>query len=186
MTTAIAEQLASKGVIPRNVKFQMALAEFQNNGGEYGVALAMLNAAYGRVASGGTGSPKDQSVTDASSTDRSAGHSIDADVVKASVPVAANKPGHAKRGLRAISAVQDTVSRSLFDTTVLPDGRRLRDVRWSELPELATKYRRLSRIFMAIRNVGTPADTSVTVDQVINEDRLLQIVNAVEAVNDIA
>jgi hypothetical protein len=193
MTTAIAEQLASKGVIPRNVKFQLALAEFQNNGGEYGVALAMLNAAYGRGAAPrqnddeghSTGADKAKAAMLPSSPDRSAGQRSYADKASAVVPVAANKPGHAKRGLHAIGAVQAAVSKSLFDTTLLPDGRRLRDVRWSELPELATRYRRLSRIFMAVHNHAQPVNPDDTLDQIVSEDGLAQIISAVELTNDI-
>lgn len=208
MTTAIAEKLAEKGIIPRNVRLQLALAEFQNNGGEYGVALAMLNSAYGRgsrgrsfVADGHAGgaaaSPTndgegrigdaDEAVLRMSSpsTNRSAGPDIIAEKAVVLMPVAANKPGHAKRGLKSIRAVQSTVSKSLFDSTILPDGRRLREVRWSECPILASKYRRLSRVLMAIHNVGTPSDPTATVDQIVNEDRLQEIVSAVEVVNDI-
>lgn len=207
-TTAIVEQLEARGVVPRNVKFQMALAEFQNNGGTYGVALAILNAAYGRGAEADHDLPNGQRVTadaplqnddagqgrhadkashdvSASSANRSTGLQTIAGKASESQPVAANKPGHARRGLTAIGAVQGTVSKSLFDTTLLPDGRRLRDVRWSECPTLASKYRRLSRIFMAVHHHATPADPNATLDEIVNEAGLSEIINAVERVNDL-
>lgn len=207
-TTAIAEKLEARGVVPRNVKFQIALAEFQNNGGEYGVALAMLNAAYGKGSEGrghpafgfqdGANAPlqnddagqticadEAEEMSLASSPNRSTGQRAPADKADHPLPVAANKPGHAKRGLIAIGSVQAAVSKSLFDTTLLPDGRRLRDVRWSECPALASKYRRLSRIFMAVHNHGKPADPDATLDQIVSEEGLSEIINAVERVNDL-
>ena len=36
------------GFIHHNVEFQLSIARFQKAGGEYGVGLAMFNAAYGR------------------------------------------------------------------------------------------------------------------------------------------
>lgn len=208
MTGAIAEQFEANGITARNVALQIAIAKFQNNGGTYGVALAMLNAAYGKGGEAEPVLPKGQPLSAGASPQndgaghsgraaeangappspsavRSAGQGALADA-RALMPVAAKLPGHARRGLRAIGAVQETVSRSLFDTTTLPDGRRLREVRWAELPELAGKYRRLSRVFMAIHHVGTPADPSVTVDQIVNEERLSEIVANVERINDIA
>lgn len=46
--TALAKALNDKGIVQINVDLQIAIAKFQNNGGQYGVALAMLDAAYGR------------------------------------------------------------------------------------------------------------------------------------------
>lgn len=207
--TAIGDALAANGVTRLNVKFQLAIAEFQNNGGEYGVALAMLNAAYGKGSKATALVPSGQN-TDAdasrqngdtgrygnadkagkpfpaSSPVSSEGHHEGAEKVGVNLPsVAKRMPGHAKRGAIEIAAVQDAISRSLFDTTVLPDGRRLREVRWSECPALATKYRKLSRIFMAVHNFGVPADASATIDNVVSEKGLEEIIGAVERFNDI-
>lgn len=208
--TAIGAALAAKGLTARNVEFQIALAKFQNNGGQYGVALAMLNAAYGKGSEGrvviadGQKVDADTSRTDAAkglggsadkavslkpnaATERSAGPFNPADKASAEMPVASprNLPGHAKRGMVAISAVQETVSKSLFDTTILPDGRRLREVRWSECPNLARRYRKLSRIFMAVHSYIVPADPNATLDNIVPDDRLNEIVSAVEKFNDI-
>lgn len=210
--TAIGAALAAKGLTARNVELQISIAKFQNNGGEYGVALAMLNAAYGKGSGGqmrhahsGRITPADASPTNdgeegrrpradkaglglpsSLSPERSAGHTTGAGQAIPFVPAAAAKlPGHAKRGLAAISAVQGTVAQSLFDTTVLPDGRTLREVRWSECPNLASRYRRLSRILLAIHNVAVPADPNATVDSIVNDDKLNEIVSAVEMVNDV-
>lgn len=124
----------------------------------------------------------------ASSPNAAAGQRNDADKAVACLPAAASRhaPGHSRRGLRAINSVQEAVSKSLFDTIILPDGRRLRNVRWSETAELAGRYRRLSRVLISIRNYGTPADPSMTVDQIVSEEKLAQMLSAVEAVNDIA
>jgi hypothetical protein len=207
--TALASKLAAKGVLPRNVKFQLALAEFQNNGGEYGVALAMLNAAYGRGAKVGIYSPDglaasaDASLTDAAkghtsvagtaaaympnaAPSWSAGHGADADKATAEVPAASpHKPGHARRGIAAIGSVQSAVAQSLFDTTRLPDGRSLREVHWAEVPRLAQRYTFLSRVMLIVHRKAVPADPAATLDQIVSETELNEIIGSVERLNDI-
>lgn len=209
--TAIGAKMAAKGILAHNVKFQLAIAAFQNNGGEYGVALAMLNAAYGRGSQGRMDGAEEAIVSlPASPTNAAKGRHRDAEQANKRLPDAAhkrdgagrtmtadkaggrlpasvsrNKPGHAKRGAIAIASVQATVAKSLFDSTTLPDGRRLREVRWSECPGLATKYRRLSRVFMAVHNVAVPADPNTTIDNLVTEDGLKDIISAVERFNDI-
>ena len=103
----------------------------------------------------------------------------------ADVPSATSRPGHAKRGAIAIASVQGTMAKSLFDTTILPDGRKLREVRWSECPALATKYRRVSRILMAVHNAAIPPDPSVTLDAIVNDAELNNIIASVEKFNEI-
>ena len=207
--TAIGDALAANGVTRLNVKFQLAIAEFQNNGGEYGVALAMLNAAYGKgskatalVPSGqntdadasrqngdaGRYGNADKAVNPfpASSPVRSEGQSPVAGRASQNMPsVAKRMPGHAKRGAIEIAAVQDAISRSLFDTTVLPDGRKLREVHWAEVPALASRYSFLSRVMLVVHRKAVPADPAATLDQIVNEDELKEIIGSVEKLNDI-
>jgi hypothetical protein len=199
--------------IHNNIEFQQAIAKWQNSGGTFGVAYAMLCAAYGR---GGAGqdsvadearsvvpdaSPQNAAegqktiadeamheVPDAAAERSGEGQSTGADEARRHVPGSASSrllPGHARHGMASISAVQGTMSKSLFDRIKLPDGRTLREVRWSECPNLATRYRRLSRILMALWAHGKPVDPNTTVDNLINDAGLKQIVDAVEKFNDI-
>jgi hypothetical protein len=94
-------------------------------------------------------------------------------------------PGISRRGLAAIASVQGTIARSLFERTRLPDGRTLREVRWSELPRLAREYRSLSRVFTAIYKHAVPSDPSVTIDLIVKESELQEILTNVERFNDI-
>jgi hypothetical protein len=165
--TVLGVKLAEKGFVPRNIKFQIAIARYQNSGGEYGVALAMLNAAFGRGSEG----------QKPEAADKAGNREPDA--------AARKMPGHARRGAAAIGAVQGTMQKSLFDSTILPDGRTLREVKWSECPRLSRRYRYLSRVLMAIHNVGIPADPNDTIDNLVNEDGLKEIISAVERFNDI-
>jgi hypothetical protein len=176
--TAIGEALSAKGVFRHNIEFQVAISKFQNNGGEYGVALAMLNAAYGR-SEGQTTLANDGQFRGADASRPGAGHDPAADKASKNVPA----PGHAKRGAGSINAVQGTLAKSLFDSITLPDGRRLRDVRWAECPMLAARYQRLGRILMACRNFAVPPDASQTLDTVVPEAELQHIVDAVERLN---
>src|SRR5690606_23737676 len=122
-------------------------------------------------------------------TERSAGHTSSAIAGDASddLPVASphNKPGHAKRGLAAIAAVQETVSRSLFDTTKLPDGRSLREVHWAEVPRLAQQYTFLSRVMLLVHRKGVPADPAATLDAIVSDEELNEIIGSVEKLNDL-
>lgn len=211
--TTMGRALASKGILQRNVDFQIALAKYQNDGGEYGVALAMLNAAYGKGGRGRPGGaesgqayPADASLNHDGETGREikAGKAVDAvpaspsaepgrsegrarsaDEANGDMPSAASRPGHAKRGVIAIGAVQGAVAKSLFDETVLPDGRKLREVRWAECPTLAKKYRRLSHILMAVHNAAIPPDPNASLDTVVSEADLKSIITSVEKFNEI-
>lgn len=232
--TAIGSKLSENGILPRNVELQIAIAKFMNNGGEYGVALAILNAAYGRgkVSHVDAADKVVRPVPSSSPTNAAKGHSFRAEKAKVVLPEAAtqrngdgramiadkasakmlssvsterereglnhpadkadnsapssrNFPGHARRGAVAIASIQPTMAKSLFDTVSLPDGRKLRDVRWNECPALATKYRRLSRILMAVHGHAIPESPSTTIDNVVNEQTLKEIIAAVEKFNDI-
>lgn len=210
--TILSAKLSEKGILPRDVKLQLAIAEFQNNGGMYGTALALLDAAY-KMGSEGLVSHADKADRDLPSlsqpNDDEAGRDRVADKAKDMLPtssspkatvgqkwnavkavsnfpsVAPYSPGHAKRGILAIAQVQATVSKSLFDTTILPDGRSLREVRWSECPNLSARYRKASRVLMAIYSTAVPADHNATLDNVVNEDKLNEIISAVEKFNDL-
>ncbi len=117
-----------------------------------------------------------------------AGFTTDADKAVPFVPASGSprfRPGHAKRGIAAIAAVQETVARSLFDTTRLPDGRSLREVHWAEVPQLASRYTFLSRVMTAVHQRGVPADPAATLDELVTEDQLKEIIGAVERLNDI-
>lgn len=209
-TTAFETKFAEKGIYARNTRLQMAIAEFQNNGGEFGIAYAILCAAYGKGREAVIRVPKGHAPVAASPLRNeidgqkfgankatcglpsispnlaSGGRQLSAEKAGFHLPATSkSKPGHAKRGLAAIQSVQATMSKSLFDTIMLPDGRRLREVAWSECPALATKYRKLSRILKAIHNIGIPADPNDTIDNIVNEDGLKEIVSAVEKFNDI-
>lgn len=208
--TEFTEKLAEKGILAINVELQLAIAKFQNNGGEYGVALAILNAAYGKGGKAGHLLPQGQSgVADTPRQNAAKGHGLISDRAVEPVPDAATqrgvgrlshadkairsvpdaspryKPGHAKRGLAAISAVQETVSRSLFDTTKLPDGRSLREVRWAEVPQLAQRYTFLARVMLLVHRRAVPADPAATLDNIVSEAELTEIIGSVEKLNDL-
>lgn len=205
----VSVETGSRDYIAINTRFQIALVEFQEHGGEYGVALAMLNAAYGKGKGAVLGVPEGQKgnapsplsndvvgleaaadkaskIVPTTSTQQEVGLARDADKAVVAMPTSVSKkPGHAKRGATAIASVQATVSKSLFDSIVLPDGRKLREVHWAECPRLAKQYRRVSRILMAIHSQGTPADPSAKVSDIVTEEKLNEIVSAVEKFNDI-
>lgn len=50
--TAIAEKMKAKGVLPRDVRLNIAIAEFMNNGGTEARAIALVRAAYERARQG--------------------------------------------------------------------------------------------------------------------------------------
>lgn len=184
--TALGAAFEAKGVNQRNVKLQIAVAEFQNNGGEWGVAYAILCAAYGKGSGGQMSDASDGQKMFADASPRTTGQPQSATKVALEVaPVAAQKPGHARRGAAAITSVQTTLTKSLFETIALPDGRKLGEVRWSECPTLATKYTRLSRILLAVHRFAIPPDPSTTLDAVVPEAELKNIVSVIERNNEV-
>lgn len=119
--------------------------------------------------------------------DRSEGYTMCADKAVQILPSSATpKPGHAKRGAASIASIQGVLAKSLFQTTKLPDGRSLAEIRWQDCPGLAKRYRRCSRILMAAYQSGRPDNPAATLPNVINEERLSEILKQVEMVNDIA
>lgn len=167
----------------RNADLHRAVRRFRALGGDYETALAVLKSAY---EAGGKDVASGAIRLDAhrASTERSAGHLAGADKADTIRPVAAS-PGHAKRGAAAIGSIQGAVAKSLFDTVVLPDGRKLREVRWAECPALATKYRRLSHILIAVHNHAIPSDPNTSLDAIVAEKELARIVADAEKINAI-
>lgn len=213
--TQITDQLAQRGITARDVRLQIAIAEYQNNGGTFEQAEALLRAAYTDAAKGqdwsadkaifplpdaaplrGAGQP--DSADEAMSrppaapipSTRSGGQSCTAEEAKRWLPPAPQPRrevavGHARRGLAAIAAAQAPVARSLFDSTRLPDGRTLREVHWAECPRLARQYRHLARVLHAIHNHATPSDPTATLDEIVSEAQLKAIIATAERANDL-
>jgi len=176
---ALKQALESKGFVKRNIEFQVAVSRFQNAGGEYGVALAMLNAAYGR-GGGQANAANGQNVVATASPGR-ADQTAGADKAKTNLSA---RPSHARRGAAAIGSIQSVLTRSLFNMR-LPDGRRLGEIRWSECPELAQRYRRFARILVASHNFAIPPDPATTLESILPEKELAAIVAAAERFNDV-
>lgn len=214
-STQITEQLAQRGITARDVRLQIAIAEYQNNGGTLEQAEALLRAAYTDAAKGhlsvadkaientpdaaplrGAGHPRNASKARFQApaapipSTRSGGHGQLADEAKFAMPPAPQPrrevaSGHARRGLAAIAAAQAPVARSLFDGTRLPDGRTLREVHWAECPRLARQYRHLARVLHAIHSHGTPSNPSATLDEIVSEAQLKAIIATAERANDL-
>ena len=188
--TALGAKLSDKlGMDARDVRFSVALSEFFNHGGTVERAYELVALAAERMGkSAKVRMPEGQDeAADAPRIDAAKGQGPSADKAVADMPDAAprNKPGHAKRGIAAISAVQETVSRSLFDTTKLPDGRSLREVRWAEVPQLAQRYTFLARVMLLVHRKAVPADPAATLDNIVSEAELTEIIGSVEKLNDL-
>ncbi len=196
--TALAKAFEANGVTPREAAFNVAIAKFQNNGGAYGVAVAMLDAAYGK----GSGGPKKgasdgpEGFADASRpNDGEAGHQPGAERANNEPPASPSSPpvnvtehrrhlpGHAKRGATAIASVQGTLARVAFAAVKLPDGRSIGEVRWSEAPDLAQKYARNARIILAAHRFAIPPDPTMTLGECVPLDEQQRIVTTMEAIN---
>lgn len=214
-STQITEQLAQRGITARDVRLQIAIAEYQNNGGTLEQAEALLRAAYTNAAKGhhtqarpaerpapdaaplrGAGQLKHAGKAMRSSpaapipSTRSGGHAAPAEEANRRPPPAPQPrrevaAGHARRGLAAIAAAQAPVARSLFDGTRLPDGRTLREVHWAECPRLARQYRHFARVLHAIHSHATPSDPAATLDEIVSEAQLKAIIATAERANDL-
>lgn len=226
--TKIEEALAANGIVARDVRLRIALAEYRNNGGSYEQAQAELDAAYekgsgGLCPSAGVGQrsiapasrPNDDGAatlpiaakasrpvpTPSSPPREGGGHGAIAAEAGEILPppsrltrslgrsAVADKavvtPSMPKRGAAQIAAAQSAVAASLFRTTILPDGRALAEVMWSECPALARRYRHASRLLMAIHNHAVPADPNTPLTSIVSEDGLKTILETVERFNDI-
>ena len=185
MTTATAFEAAFQraGLPARDARLQMAIAEFQNNGGSHERALALLDAAYARDGQGQASDAEEARIAVPSPVSSSGdGHRACAAKARGAMP----SPNPARRGREAIRAVQATIASSLFDRITLPDGRALGAVQWHELPKLATQYRQFSRLFIVLHRKAVPADGFATVRDVVRERDLETALAEVERFNDIA
>ncbi len=145
-------------------------------------AASRINAAKGQEEGVIRAAP---SLPDAA-TKRSGGHVTFADKAKGVVPSASPRPSRAERIRSGVTAiVEKAYAKSLFDTTKLPDGRSLREIRWMEVPQLASRFTFLSRVMTAVHNRGVPTDASATLDQIVSEEELKEIIVSVERLNDI-
>lgn len=193
--TMMSEAFKAIGLTPCEAAFNLALAKYQNNGGTYERALAMLDAAYGKGSGGQAKIPGNgRHVHANTSRDGDAGRSDD--VVKASgdspaspstpVRVVEHKrhlPGHAKRGAEAIAAVQPTMAKSAFASIKLDDGRTIAEVRWSEAVPLAQRHSRNARILIAAHNYAIPADPTTPLGEMVPPDEQKNIANMMERIN---
>ena len=159
--TALGGALRKQGVLRHSIQFAVAITKFQNAGGTFEEAINMVNRAYGRRPAEDTEPMPITPVTRPAPT----------------ITYDRSRPGHSTRGAAAIASVQPTVARSLFDSLVLPDGRALRQVRFHECPKLAREYSRFAHILLAIHNSVVPQDQTVTLDKVVSERELGEIVH---------
>jgi hypothetical protein len=196
--TQIGSKLAAQGVLPRNVRLQIALAEFQNNGGEYGVALAMLNAAYGKgreghvvVSASGQGSVADAprrhddgkgqfahaakarlTAPNPSSPKRNeAGLSSIAAKATGAVPrpVSSLYIAAAKKGAKAIAL-------TVLDSFKVRDGRALGDLRFGELETLRMDNAQEAAIIRQIQRHAANVSPDTKVRDVINAETLERMI----------
>lgn len=212
MSTAMAAAFERKGVLPRDAEFWLALAKFRNNGGSQAAAEAMVRRAYGEghlpgvdearkdvpspdhsaampIREGHIGGADkavrhlpSRSIADAASGGERGGHRSPAEKAIDVVPLRSTIPV-SKRDFTARSAVQEALARSLFDTIHLPDGRRLREVRWHECPALARQYRQAAHILTAVHRHAIPVDHTARLDQIVGEADLARIVAEAEKNN---
>jgi hypothetical protein len=196
--TQIGSKLAAQGVLPRNVRLQIALAEFQNNGGEYGVALAMLNAAYGKGREGHmTNASRGQSdyanaprrhddgkgqipnagkattgPPNPSSPKRNeAGHQAFAAkaVTRMPRPVSSLYIAAAKKGAKAIAL-------TVLDSFKVRDGRALGDLRFGELETLRMDNAQEAAIIRQIQRHAANVSPDTKVRDVINAETLERMI----------
>ena len=150
-------------------------------GRENGAVTPQPNAAKGRVLLPEAG----KAMPDVA-PERSAGQHLIADQAGRHVPVASPKkmPGHARRGMEAIAAVQSSVGKSLFDTYKLPgDDRAIGDITWKELQGLARKHAEAYRLLSLIDGYGQPMDADAMVRDVLKEDALREFVEIARLAN---
>ncbi|MFP1634113.1 hypothetical protein ACLB6G_20480 [Zhengella sp. ZM62] len=86
---AIAEKMKDKGVEPRDVRLNIAIAEFMNNGGTEARAIALVKSAYERARQGHAGSSDkaaDELPTPRAPNDSDKGHSPGADKARRKTP----------------------------------------------------------------------------------------------------
>jgi len=201
--TVMAAKMAEKGITARSVALKMALSLFRNNGGTYEEAVAALDAAYAdeketkitfaartmqersmqvrNDAESGLSpcaNKVDTGLPPSASPERSAGQRWNADKALRGLPDAAAKlPGHARRGATAISAVQATMAKSLFDSYHLPgDERGIGDVTWKELQGLARRHAEAFRLTSLIAGYAE-ASPDATVRDILKEETLREFIN---------
>lgn len=219
--TALAQAFTVNGITPHEAAFKVAVAKYQNNGGTYERALAMLDAAYEKGSGGqplrasnghsthadasrlndgevGQGPRADMARNEqpaSPSPGRSEGQKASADKAgpaspsaASRIPVAAHdrhKPGHAKRGLEAITAINATMAKTAFASIRLDDGRMLGDIRWSEAVPLAQRMSRHARILIAAHNYAIPADPTTPLGAMVPSDEQTNIARMMERINEL-
>lgn len=156
-------------IAARNVTLNLAIAAYKNAGGSYGIALSMLDAAYGQRKRGGSFAaegprkndgeegqrvPADyasQDVPSSLSTNHAgSGHSNCAAKQGRSVSaVPVREPSKAQR--KAAKAVRGEVALTILDTHKIRDGRAIGDVLFGEIETLRIANAMEASIFRQIQ-----------------------------------
>lgn len=194
MQTAIGAKLAEKGISARNVRFQIALAEFQNNGGNYSEALAMLDAAYGN-GGGGQKAHIEADHPKIADTPRqeATGRGLVADKARVDVPAASSRRNgagqpnvvKAKNALPRpvsssyITAAKDgakVIALTVLDSYKVRDGRSIGDVTFRELERLRMDNTREAAVIRLILRHAPTSGGDTKVRDAVNTEVMERII----------
>lgn len=191
--TAIMDKMKAKGVEPRDVRLNIAIAEFMNNGGSETRALALVRSAYERARQGQmlradkanqmeptprapNDSDKGQSIYADKAIDRapapsphgSEGPAPIADKVTVNVPPAS--------GRAAVMRAATNIARSVLDSFKVRDGRPIGDLAFCELENLRFDNAREAAVIQQIQRHYANAPGNALVRELIGEDDLNRFV----------
>ncbi|RWN33438.1 hypothetical protein [Mesorhizobium sp.] len=204
--TMIGAKLAAKGFTPRNVKFQIALAEFQNNGGTWTDYLNIGRAAYGKGSEGQVPFAQQghTSSLDASRKNDGAGLSRVAEKAILSLPSPStqrNGAGHmgladkasiamprpvSAAYIEAAKAGAQKIALTVLDSFKVRDGRAIGDLIFGELESLRANNAMEASVIRQIQRHAGNATANQRVRDVIKAADLERFVQRGAEVADAA
>ena len=198
--TVFAEKFKAQGVEPRDVRLNMAIAEFQNNGGTYERALRLLRAAYekgsrGQIADAVNGQMRGSSTSRTNDDEGQSGSAEKAIViVPSSSPIqgqglqrSADKAKEALPSPLSLSiakAARTAVARTVLDSFKVRDGRAIGDLAFCELESLRFENAREAAVLRLIQKHYANAPGNAIVRDLIKESDLERFIQTAAQIAD--
>jgi hypothetical protein len=198
--TVFAEKFKAQGVEPRDVRLNMAIAEFQNNGGTYERALRLLRAAYEKGSLGQlAGAAKANNPLPLTSrTNDDEGQRSRADKANLIVPssspnqgkgqpMSADKAMHSMPSPLSLSiakAAHKAVAKTVLDSFKVRDGRSIGDLAFCELEGLRFENAREASVIRQIQKHYANAPGNALVRDMIKESDLARFIQTGAEVAD--
>lgn len=187
MNTALGAAMQARGISPRDNALALAVAKFQNAGGEYGVARAILDAAFKMDEATRSLTHRVQSYRAKSSPESTRlGQEKSGTAPSQSLPKRVAPPKTVEAYVQAAKHVQKMVAMTVLDSFKVRDGRAIGDITFGELEGLRSENAREASIIRQIQRHAANVTADAKVRDIIKASDLERMIQRGAEVADAA